>query len=366
MTPIDLTAVFDLFVRVLLITAGIFLVWRTMLSAVRTFVLPRSAPDSVAIFLFRTILKLFMWRTRHTVTYEKRDELMAMFAPTAMIALPIFWFSLVLLGYAAMYWALGEPRLDDAIMISGYSLLTLGFNSSGTLLRDLFEFSEAIFGLILIGLLISYLPTMYSAFSRRETLVTLLDVRAGSPPSAVELLSRAFRIRGLETVEELFREWEIWFAEVQESHTSLTPLVFFRSSLPQHSWITASGAVLDSAALYWSVIDRPPLPQAALCIRAGYLCLRHIADYFRLAYPKSPTAGDPIAIGRDEFEDAVAQLRAAGLPLKPDIDQAWRDFAGWRVNYDAVLIQLAQLTQAPYAPWSSDRGLPGLKPSAGD
>ncbi len=366
MPQIDLRPVLDLLARVALIMAGVTIVWRTMLSAVRTFVLPRSAPDAIASFVFRNILKLFAWRTRHTVTYDERDTLMAMYAPTAMIALPVLWFALVMIGYALVYWALGEPRLDDAVMISGYSLLTLGFKSSGTLVRDLFEFSEAIFGLILIGLLISYLPTMYSAFSRRETLVTLLDVRAGSPPAAVELLSRAYRIRGLETLEGLFREWEVWFAEVQESHTSLTPLVFFRSSLPHHSWITAAGAVLDSAALYWSVIDRPQLPQAALCIRAGYLCLRHIADYFALPYPTNPESNDLIAIGQDEFNEAIEQLRSVGVPLKTDLDQAWRDFAGWRVNYDAVLIQLAQLTQAPYAPWSSDRGLPGLKPSAGD
>jgi hypothetical protein len=350
--------VLELLARLALIASGALIVWRTMLSAVRTFVLPRSSPDTISNFLFRNILKLFWLRTRRATTYEARDALMAMFAPTAMIALPMFWFVLVLIGYALIYWALGEARLDDAIMISGFSLLTLGFRSSATLPRVMVEFSEALLGLTLIGLLISYLPTMYSAFSRRETLVTLLDVRAGSPPSAMELLMRAHRIRGLDVLEELFREWEVWFAEVQESHASLTPLIFFRSALPQHSWITAAGAILDSAALYSSVLDRPALPQAQLCIRAGYLCLRHLADYFRMPYAKNPTAADPITIGRDEFDEVVAALRAGDLPLKADLEQAWRDYVGWRVNYDAVLIQLAELTQAPYAPWSSDRGLP--------
>lgn len=350
--------IIELLARGALVALGVAIVWRTMLSAVRTFVLPRSAPDSIALFVFRNMLRLFRWRTRQGATYEERDALMAMYAPTSIIALPLVWFALVLSGYAIIYWALGESHIDEAIMISGHSLLTLGFRSSAMLGLALIEFTEASFGLILIGLMISYLPTMYSAFSRRETLVTLLDIRAGTPPSAVELLQRAHRIRGLDTLEELFREWEVWFAEVQESHTSLTPLVFFRSALPQHSWITAAGAILDSAGLYTSVVDRPPLPQAQLCIRGGYLCLRHIADYFQMPYPKHPSPTDPITITREEFDEAVSELRASGLPLKADLDQAWRDYSGWRVNYDAVLIQLAELTQAPYAPWSSDRGLP--------
>jgi hypothetical protein len=350
--------VLELLGRVALVVLGVAIVWRTMLSAVRTFVLPRSAPDSIALFVFRNMLRLFRWRTRHGAAYEERDALMAMYAPTSIIALPLVWFALVLSGYSIIYWALGESRIEEAIMISGHSLLTLGFRSSAMLGLALIEFTEASFGLILIGLMISYLPTMYSAFSRRETLVTLLDIRAGTPPSAVELLQRAHRIRGLDTLEELFREWEVWFAEVQESHTSLTPLIFFRSALPQHSWITAAGAILDSAGLYSSVLDRPPLPQAQLCIRGGYLCLRHIADYFQMPYPKHPAPSDPITISREEFDEAVSELRASGLPLRADLDQAWRDFSGWRVNYDAVLIQLAELTQAPYAPWSSDRGLP--------
>jgi hypothetical protein len=350
--------IIELLARAALVALGVAIVWRTMLSAVRTFVLPRSAPDSIAQFVFRNILRLFLWRTRRAMSYERRDALMAMYAPTSLIALPLIWFALVLCGYAVIYWALGEPRIEDAIMISGHSLLTLGFRSSDLLLPTLIGFTEASFGLILIGLMISYLPTMYSAFSRRETLVTLLDIRAGTPPSAVEMLQRAYRIHGLDTMEDLFREWEVWFAEVQESHTSLTPLIFFRSALPRHSWITAAGAILDSAAIYSSTIDRPPLPQAQLCIRGGYLCLRHIADYFQMPYSKNPSPSDPITISREEFEEAIAALRTSGLPLKADLDQAWRDYAGWRVNYDAVLIQLAELTQAPYAPWSSDRGLP--------
>jgi hypothetical protein len=196
---------------------------------------------------------------------------------------------------------------------------------------------------------------MYAAFSKREAAVALLEGRAGAPPSAIEMISRSHRTGELESLRDFWLEWQRWFAELEESHTSLGSLAFFRSPQPQRSWVTASGAVLDAAALMLALVDVPPEPQAAFCVRQGYLALRRIADFFALPYDPDPAPDDPISIGRDEFEEACRRLAAEGAPLKPDREQAWRDFAGWRVNYDAVLLRLAALTMAPYAPWSSDR-----------
>jgi hypothetical protein len=154
----------------------------------------------------------------------------------------------------------------------------------------------------------------------------------------------------------LWQTWESWFADLEESHTSLAAIVFFRSPRPGRSWITAAGAVLDSAALYAAVVDRPQEARAGLCIRAGYIALRAIADNFAIEYDANPHfPASPISVSRAEFDDAYDKLAAAGLPLKADREQAWLDFAGWRVNYDTVLLALAKLTMAPYAPWSSDR-----------
>jgi hypothetical protein len=208
---------------------------------------------------------------------------------------------------------------------------------------------------LLVALLIAYLPTMYAAFQRREAAVTLLEVRAGSPPSAIEMILRYHRLHGLDRLSEQWRVWEAWFVDIQESHTSLAALVFFRSPRPDHSWVTAAGAVLDAAALTRSTVDTPTDFQADLCIRAGYLALRHIADFFSVPYNDDPQKGDPISVTRQEFDAACELLSAQGVPLKPDRQQAWEDFAGWRVNYDTVLIALAGLTMAPEAPWSSDR-----------
>ena len=117
-------------------------------------------------------------------------------------------------------------------------------------------------GILLVALLIAYLPTLYSAFSRREQVVNMLEVRAGSPPSALEMLLRFHRNQGLDKLTDYWRVWEAWFADIEESHTSLAALVFFRSPQPEHSWVTAAGAVLDAASLTLSSVDIPRAPSA--------------------------------------------------------------------------------------------------------
>jgi hypothetical protein len=218
----------------------------------------------------------------------------------------------------------------------------------------LLEFSEATLGLIMVALLIAYLPTIYAAFAKREAAVSMLEVRAGAPPSATELIERFQRLHGLEHLHGLWEQWEIWFVELEESHTSLAALVFFRSPKPNQSWVTAAGAVLDAAAL-----DVTHDLQADLTIRAGFLALRSIADFFGVTYDPNPKPSDPISISRAEFDAACEHMAQSGVPLKADRDAAWAHFSGWRVNYDRVLVALAHITMAPQAPWSSDRPLPG-------
>jgi hypothetical protein len=164
--------------------------------------------------------------------------------------------------------------------------------------------------------------------------------------------------RRLGRLEQLWRDRETWFVDVTETHTSLPALVFFRSPHWEHSWVTASGAVLDGASLLASTVDRPRSPDAELCIRAGYVALRRIADFFGIRHNPDPHwPEESISIDRREFDQVCRELAEAGVPLKGDLEQAWRDFAGWRVNYDRVLLALAALTMAPYAPWSSDRSM---------
>jgi len=343
--------------RLLAFLLGLALAASAIASAIKTFVVPRSLPNWLTRLVFLTMRRVFDLRLWGARSHAERDRVMAFYAPVSLLTLLPVWLAFILAGYTGMFWALGVPTWSEALRLSGSSLLTLGFAIGNGLLQTILTFSEATIGLILVALLIAYLPTMYAAFAQRETAVTLLEVRAGDPPSAVEMIKRFQRIHGLERLSEQWRSWETWFAQIEESHTSLAALVFFRSPRSGHSWITAAGTVLDAAALTLAVVDIPYEPPAALCIRAGYLALRHIADTFGVPYNPQPSPTDPIHVTREEFDAACEQLAAQGVPLKVDRDQAWRDFAGWRVNYDFALLALAGLTVAPPAPWSSDRPL---------
>jgi hypothetical protein len=346
------------FLHLFVFLLGLAIVARTVFSAIQTFVLPRGANDRLSRFIFQSVFALFRLLLRKTRTYAQRDRIMAFFAPISLLALIPIYLILITIGFAGLYWALGNvTSWGQALKISGSSIVTLGFAAPGDLLDGFLMVAEAAIGLILIAVLIAYLPTMYNAFQRREQAVTLLEVRAGSPPSAIELILRYHRIHGLDRLNVLWVQWEQWFADIEESHTSLAALVFFRSPQPDHSWVTAAGAVLDAAALIRSTVDVPRDAQADLCIRAGYLALRRIADFFQITYNASSTPDHPISLSRVEFDEACAELHRNGVPLIADRDQAWRDFSGWRVNYDTVLLALAAITMAPYAPWSSDRSL---------
>jgi len=347
---------------VLAFLVGTAAVAATTLSALKTIVVPRAYLTRLTRWVFGGVRVVFLVRGKRATTYEQPDRAMALYAPISLLTLAVTWLVVVGLGYVLLFWALGERALRRALTLSGSSLFTLGFAVPENLPTTLLAFSEATFGLGLMALLISYLPSMYSSFSRRETAVSALDVRAGSPPSAAELLIRHHRIEGLDRLPALWLSWETWFTELEETHTSIPAVVFFRSPDPRRSWVTAAGTVLDAASVTASTLVPPSGPQhteAQLCIRAGFIALRKIADYFSIPHNSDPSwPGDAVSVHRSEFDAVYDRLHDEGLPVKPDREQAWTDFAGWRVNYDTVLLALAELTMAPQAPWSSDRSIP--------
>ncbi len=342
--------------RVLAAATGLALVVAVLASALKTVVVPRGYVSWLTRRHFVAWRKVFGWFARPSRTFEQRDRVMAHYAPLALVTLPAVWVTGVTAGFTGIFWGSGLQSLGEAFVTSGSSLFTLGFVRPPGTGRVVLAFVEAGIGLGLVSLMISYLPTIYGAFSRREALVGLLEVRAGLPPSTAEMLTRYAVIGWLDRIDEdVFEKWELWFMDVEESHTSQPSLVFFRSPHPERSWITAAGCVLDTAAIMASTVDRPRDARADVMLRTGFLALRRIADYFGIAYVADPDAGAAISITRREFDMLCVELRAAGIPLKTDSDQAWRDFAGWRVNYDAVLLALCGLVMAPPAMWSSDR-----------
>ena len=344
-----------LMVDVILAVVGAWLIAWTLLSAIRTVILPRSAQSLIGRMVFRTVRVPFNWLAGDRVAFERRDRIMALYAPIGLVLLPGVWLTLVVIGYMLVFFATGDPSMGEAFHLSGSSITTLGFAPADTLLERILAFTEAGFGLFLVALMITYLPSLYQAFSRREEMVAILEVRAGSPPSATEFVERHYRIGWLDELTETWLEWERWFAEVEESHTSFPALAFFRSPEPSRHWLTAAGTILDSASLIMACLPDRVVGPAGVCVRSGYIALRRIADFFGIEFDPDPAPSDPISITRGEFDQAVARLRDVGVPIKPDLDECWRDFAGWRVNYDTVLLQLAQITMAPYAPWTSDR-----------
>ncbi len=354
----------DVVVDILLIVGGVLLVLTVLDSALRTFVLPRAASTPLTRSVFVSLRWCFSFIARDSHTYERRDRVMALYAPIGLLTLVGVWMALSVVGFAMMFFTLVPERdWKTAFELSGSSFFTLGFVlPPNDVPSFVLAFLEAATGLALLALLIAYVPTIYGAFSRRELSVAQLATRAGTPPSAVELLQRYHAIGWTEQLSELWAQWELWFAEISETHTSLAILTFFRSPSPERSWVTAAGAVLDAASLAQSTLAIPWNPQAGLCIRSGYLALREIADYFGVEYDPDPAPDAPISIAQQEFLEAYEQLGGSGVPVRPDRERAWREFAGWRVNYDAVLLALAGLTMAPYAQWSSDRSMRYRRP----
>jgi hypothetical protein len=181
------------------------------------------------------------------------------------------------------------------------------------------------------------------------------------------MLIRYHVIEGrLGQLTDLWQSWEHWFADIEESHSTFPILAHFRSPVPERSWITAAGALLDGAAFWVACVRHEPDPDAQLTLRAGYLALRRIADAFAINYDADPAPDDPISVTRSEWEAAMDQLEAAGVPLCPDRDESWREWQGWRVNYDTVLLSLARVVVAPPVPWVSDRSplAPATRPAA--
>jgi len=169
----------------------------------------------------------------------------------------------------------------------------------------------------------------------------------------VGILEIANSVNSYDLLDELWREWEQWFIEVGETHSTLTILNFYRSPTLDQTWIGSAAAVLDAAALFNSVVDLTPSPTAGLCIRSGWLNLRRVADYFEVRYPLKVSHKSPIAISREEFDIVLVRLERGGVPLIADRDAGWRDFVGWRTNYDHIIEASYKLFNCPRTDWRS-------------
>ncbi|MGI4833833.1 MAG: hypothetical protein ACRYFK_10270 [Janthinobacterium lividum] len=343
----------ELGIRIAAGVAGGWLVITTVSGAIRSFVLPRNETVRLNAFVFSGIRALFDWSARRASNFARRDRIMAHYAPVALVALPIGWLALVGLGYTGIYWALGVENLTKSYELSGSSLLTLGTTSEGGLAINVFSYSEATLGLLLLTLLISYLPTISQVFSRREVVVTQVELRAGEAGTAAGLLGWLGHDGSFENDDAQWLAWERWFAEIDESHTSLPVLVFFRSPQAGRSWVRTAGLILDAANLLFSALAVPRSRQVVLCFEAGALALNRVYRYFGRKADTQPAelrSKEELAsfdTVRESFARSWQQLREAGLPLVADEEVAWQHYQERRRRYAPALDFLSVLLMTP-------------------
>jgi hypothetical protein len=192
---------------VLAFVVGALVVVTTLLSAIMTLVVPRAIPVLITRWVFSTLRGLFELRGRRARSFQARDRDMALYGPISLFSLAATWLVLTGVGYMLLFWSLGVRPLREALELSGSSIYTLGFAVPPNLPTTVLAFSEAGIGLVLLAMLISYLPSMYQSFSRREAAVAALDVRADTPPTAAAMLIRVSRIEGWDRLNDLWRCW---------------------------------------------------------------------------------------------------------------------------------------------------------------
>ncbi len=332
-------------------------------AAVRTFLLPRVANVRLSRVVARIVGRAFKMLTRWKSSYKARDSVMSLYPSFVLLTYQALWLAMSLVAFALAFIAAGASSVAIAFKVSGSSLFTLGTATIPGGGPSSLEYLEAAVGLTLLALLIAFIPTLYQSFQRREISVSRLTVRAGRPATPWGILEIAQSVESYERLEELWREWEQWFIDVGETHTTLTILNYYRSPDPAQTWIGSAASVLDAAALFNAAVDAMPSASAGLCIRAGWLTLRRLADYFRVPYPADVRPTLPISITRSEFDDVVARLERSGIPIVPDHDVAWRDFVGWRVNYDAIIEAFYTLFTCPRTDWHLAAVQPLVEPS---
>lgn len=362
-------------VRIVVAIAGALIVGVTWASVIGTLIVPRPVSGRLTRWVDRCVFAAYGVLTKWLHDYVRRDRWLSTQAPAILVGQVATWLASAFLGFTMMLWPFTHS-ITRAFTDAGSSLFTLGFAEPPGTAPAALVFAAAFSGLVILTLQIAYLPTLYAAFNRRETEVALLNGRAGIPSWGPELLARTHYALGtgvstIDTLPDLFEQWERWAADVSESHTTYLPLVRFRSPRPLSSWVTALLAVLDSAALYLALCpESAPEVAARLCLRSGFTCFNRVGEAMGIHVPEEVSNGTAISLTYEEFLTAVDRLREVDFPIEREPEQAWPHFSGWRVNYERAAYAIAAAVDAPPALWSGPRHppiqpIPPLRPPAG-
>ena len=336
--------------------AGILLILAIVWDAFEALVLPRTATRG---FRPARLFYQLAWPAWTTVAClfgrgRRRENFLAIFGPLSFLLLMACWALALLVGFAMVQWGLGS-HLNVAqgpggfwtdLYMSGTTLFTLGIGDvtpNGAIARAV-TVIEAGVGFGFLALVIGYLPVLYQGFSHREVNISLLDARAGSPPTAGELLVR--QARNMAGLEILLRDWERWAAELMESHLSYPVLLFFRSQHEHQSWLGALTAILDASALCIVGVQGGPGRQAQLT----FAMARHAVVDISQASGVQPQPPDPERLPPEDFRSLVSHLAQNGVNLK-EAAMAESTLASLRALYEPYVTSLAARLRLTLPPW---------------
>jgi hypothetical protein len=361
--------------RILAAVVGAFLIALDCISVVGTLIVPRPAGGRLMIWVDRIVHAGFQLMTAPVKDYHRRDRILAAEAATLLICQLVAWLLVAYIGFGLLLWPFTHGGVTLSFDNAGPAFWFAGdFTEDGAAIRVIL-YAAALIGLVTVTLQIAYLPTLYSAFNRRETDVALLNARAGVPSWGPELLARTHYALGsgastINTLPDLYDQWERWAADIAESHTTYLPLVRFRSPRPLSSWVTALLAVLDSAAMYLALSpESAPTVAARLCLRGGFQCFTEVARAMGLPAPEMADPAQGISLTYQDFLEGIATLEKVNFPIERKPADAWPDFVGWRVNYEQAAYAIAKAVDAVPALWSGPRRhsqtpIPPIRPRA--
>jgi hypothetical protein len=342
------------------IIAGALILLSVLLDAFETVVLPRRVRRlfRISTWFYRNTWRPWARLASRIPSQTQRESFLGYFGPLSLIVLLGLWACSLIFGFALLQFGGGEhlfslagnQQMTFGVLLyqSGETFFTLGYGDivpAATFSRAL-SVGEAFMGFAFLGVVIGYLPTIYSAFSRREIEISLLDARAGSPPSAAELLSRAASSQDQRTLDQLFRDWERWAAEVLESHLSYPVLSFYRSQHSNQSWLGALTVILDATSLVVAGIEGVNAEQARWTFKMARHAVVDLAQVVRARYdPDAPERLTP-----DDLALIRAQLEAKGLRLRTDAE-AESKLTQLRQQYEPYAIAMAKNLYISLPPW---------------
>ncbi|WP_260706470.1 potassium channel family protein [Edaphobacter flagellatus] len=337
--------------------------------AFQTIILPRRATGRFRITRFFFITTWHPWTVigGRMKNARAREQFYSAYGPLSLILLLLLWALLLIVGFGMFYFALGTPFTDvmgvqtaaglskvrTALYVSGTTLFTLGLGDvvPHSMAARTLIICESGVGLGFVALVIGYLPVLYQAFSRREVNIALLDARAGSPPTATELLRRHGFEGGDVALTELLVEWEKWAAEILESHISYPILCFYRSQHDSQSWLSALVAILDTCSLLISVLEGPASRQAQLTFVMARHALIDLGNVFHVQEQRAWTIQSAVdRLPESDFGRLCEVLGDMGLRLCGDQASADR-LRTVRELYEQHAKALSQYLRMPLPAW---------------